>query len=95
MWTALITLVVVVLCVSVASAWAAAVRSAVLRRKFEALGVLPGRTLQEVLRHAGEPNHRRAMADGREVLEWRRINFRVALVFDGQVCASVAYDAGG
>jgi len=90
----LLLLVVVVIFASLASAWAAAVRSATLRRKFEALGLIPGRTMQEIVRHVGEPHRRRKLTASREVLEWRRINFRVALVFTAEVCDSVEYDAG-
>ena len=90
----LVLLVVVVIFATLASAWAAAVRSASLRRKFEALGMIPGRTMQEIIRHVGEPNRRHKVAAGREVLEWRRINFRVALAFTAQVCDAVEYNAG-
>ena len=90
----LILLIVVVIFASLASAWAAAVRSRSLRRKFESLGMIPGRTMQEIIRHAGEPNMRHKLAAGREVLEWRRINFYVALTFTAEVCDSVEYNAG-
>ena len=91
----LLLLVVVLIFASLATAWASAVRSAGLRRKFEALGVIPGRTMTEIVRHVGEPHRRHKLAAGREVLEWRRINFRVALRFSAGVCDSVEYDAGG
>jgi hypothetical protein len=91
----LLVLVVVVIFASLASAWAGAIRSRTLRRKFEALGVIPGRTMQEIIRFVGEPHRRHKLAPGREMLEWRRINFRVQLAFTAEVCESVEYDAGG
>ena len=91
----LLLLVVVVIFASLATAWAGAVRSASLRRKFEALGTIPGRSMQEIVRHVGEPDRRHSLHAGREVLEWRRINFRVTLRFSADACDSVEYDAGG
>ena len=90
----LLLLAVVVVFASLASAWAGAVRSRTLRRKFESLGVLPGRTMREIIKFVGEPHRRHRVAPGREVLEWRRINFRVQLAFTAEVCESVEYDAG-
>ena len=91
----LLLLVVVVVFASLATAWAGAVRSAALRRKFEALGMIPGRTMPEIIRHVGEPHRRRKLFAGREMLEWRRVNFRVALTFTADVCDAVEYDTGG
>ena len=86
------TLILVVLFATVASAYACAVRSATLRRKFETLGNLPGRPLQEILRHVGKPSHRARLGAGREILEWRRVNFHVALRFTHDVCDGVDDD---
>ena len=87
-------LVIVVIFASIATAWAGAVRSAALRRKFEALGVIPGRTMDEIIRHVGKPHRRQKLDAAREVLFWRRINFRIALKFTSGVCDSVEYDSG-
>lgn len=92
--TTVVLLIVVVLFATIATAWAGAVRSASLRRKFESLGVITGRTMEEILRHVGQPHRRVKLGPGRELLFWRRINFRVALTFDAQRCESVEYDSG-
>ncbi len=84
----------VVIFATLASAWAGAVRSASLRRKFEALGRIPGRTMEEIIKHTCEPSSRMKVHVGREVLEWRRINFRVQLSFTAGVCDGVEYDGG-
>lgn len=88
----LITLLLVVLFATLASAYAAAVRSASLRRKFEALGRIPGREQQEIIRYVGKPSSKLTLHAGREVLEWRRINFQVILTFTNGICDGV--DAG-
>ena len=92
--TSIVLLGLTVLFATVATAWAGAVRSKSLRAKFEALGRIPGRTEAEILRHVGQPHRRHKLPDGRELMEWRRINFRVALSFSGGVCDGIEYDTG-
>lgn len=94
MLTTLVLLALAIIFATLATAWAGAVRSKSLRAKFEALGRIPGRPQAEILRHVGEPHRRYKLADGREVLEWSRINFRVALSFTGGICDGVEYDTG-
>ncbi len=91
--TSLFVLIAVVLFATLATAYAGAVRSASLRRKFEALGQVTGRPLDEVLRHVGKPNSRTPAGHGREVLVWRRINFQVALRVTDGVCDGMEYNA--
>lgn len=95
MLNTLIVLAIVLVFATLASAWAGAVRSRALRAKFESLGKIPGRTEAEVIKHVGEPHQRHKLHAGREILEWRRINFRVTLSFTGGVCDGVDYDNGG
>jgi hypothetical protein len=92
--TTLVLLGLAVVFATLATAWAGAVRSRSLRARFEALGKIPGRTEAEILRHVGKPHKRFKLVGGREVLEWRRINFRVALSFSGGVCEGIEYDTG-
>jgi hypothetical protein len=92
--TTLITLIAVALFATLATAWASAVRSASLRRKFEALGKITGRTREEILRHVGKPpNYTEKPHAGREIMGWRRINFRIVLAFTDGVCDGVDYEA--
>ena len=95
MLTSLVLVALALLFATLATAWAGAVRSRALRAKFEALGKIPGRTQAEILRHVGEPHRRHKLGEGREMLEWRRINFRVTLSFTGGVCDGIEYDSGG
>lgn len=85
---------VVALLASIATAYAGAVRSRKLRRKFEELGQIPGRSVEEIIKHVGPPNVREKIHAGREMLQWRRINFQVILAFTNGVCDGVDYESG-
>jgi hypothetical protein len=64
-------------------------RSARLQHRFRKLGALKGRHVDEVVKFAGEPSHRTRMSANREVLEWRRVGFHIALSFTDGVCDGV------
>lgn len=66
-----------------------AIRSARLRNRFRQLGELKGRTLEEVLKFAGQPSHRGRINAQRELLEWRQVGFHIALTFTDGVCDGV------
>ena len=65
-----IVFVVVALFATLAAAYAGAVRSSALRRKFEALGKIPGRPQEEILRHVGEPHKRVKLGANRTAKPW-------------------------
>lgn len=87
----LITIVLYVLAASVLLAIVYAAKAARLRNRFERLGVLKGRRLEVILNIAGKPSHRARMAPNREVLEWRRVGFHIALIFTDDVCEGVVH----
>ncbi len=60
-----------------------------LQNRFKRLGVLKGRSLEEVLKFVGKPSHRVWLDARREVLEWRRVGFHIALLFTDGVCDGV------
>jgi hypothetical protein len=68
-----------------------ALRSARLQNRFKRLGAVKGRSLDEVIQFAGKPSHRTRMSANREVLEWRRVGFHIALSFTEGVCDGVDY----
>jgi hypothetical protein len=70
-----------------------AVKSARLQNRFEKLGVLKGRSLDEIVKTAGKPSHRARLGADRELLEWRRVGFHIALTFTAGVCDGVAYQS--
>ena len=90
----LATLLLYGLLVSILLAVIYASRSARLRHRFEKLGSLPGRSLDEIVRLAGKPSHRARLAPNREVLEWRRVGFHIALSFTDGACDGVTYVEG-
>jgi hypothetical protein len=60
-----------------------------LQNRFKRLGVLQGRSLEEILKFVGKPSHRARLDARREVLEWRRVGFHIALLFTDGVCDGV------
>jgi hypothetical protein len=86
--TTFLTVLAYALAASLMLALIYASRSARLQHRFRKLGALKGRHVDEVIKFAGKPSHRARMAANREVLEWRRVGFHIALsfsdgVFDG------------
>ncbi len=66
-----------------------AAKSARLQHRFRRLGALRGRSMDEIIKFAGQPSHRARLAANREVLEWRRVGFHIALMFTDNVCDGV------
>ena len=60
-----------------------------LQNRFKRLGALRGRNLDEIIKFAGKPSHRARLDSQREVLEWRRVGFHLALRFTDGVCDGV------
>ena len=60
-----------------------------LQNRFKRLGALRGRSLNEIVKFAGQPSHRARLDSQREVLEWRRVGFHLALRFTDGVCDGV------
>ena len=85
----LLTILAYVLVASLLLAFIYAARSARLQNRFRKLGVLRGRRIEEVVKFTGKPSHRARMAPDREVLEWRRVGFHIALSFTHGVCDGV------
>lgn len=57
-----------------------------LQNRFKRLGRLRGRSVEEIVKFAGKPSHRGRLDASREVLEWRRVGFHIALRFTDGVC---------
>ncbi len=66
-----------------------AVKSARLQHRFGRMGVLKGRSLDEIIKFVGQPSHRARLGPHREVLEWRRVGFHIALMSTDNVCDGV------
>ena len=81
------------LVVSILLAVVYAVKSARLQNRFQQLGVLKGRALDEIVKVAGKPSHHNRLGANRELLEWRRVGFHIALTFTDGVCDGVAHES--
>ena len=90
----LATLVLYGVLVSVLLALIYAARTTRLRNRFRRLGSLQDRTLDEIVKFAGKPSHRARLDANREVLEWRRVGFHIAVAFTDGVCDGVTYVEG-
>jgi hypothetical protein len=87
--TTLLTVLGYLLALSIVLALVYAAKSIRLQNRFRRLGVLKGRSLDEIVRSAGPPNNHAKLGEGREILEWRRVGFHLALSFTGGVCDGV------
>ena len=84
--TTLLTVLAYVFALTLVLALVHAARSVRLQNRFRRLGSVEGRTMEEIVRHVGPPNHHVKLANDREILEWRRVRFHVALSFTKGVC---------
>ena len=83
-----LSVIVYVLLASVLLAGIYALKAARLKQRFDKLGNPQGRSLAEILDRVGPPSHRGQRGD-HEVLEWRRVNFHIALSFSNGVCDGI------
>ena len=84
-----LTIVLYLLAATILLAFIYTLKSLRLQNRFKRLGVLRGRSLDEVVKFAGKPSHRARLDANREVLEWRRVGFHIALLFNDGVCEGV------
>ena len=84
-----LTIVLYLLAATILLAFIYTLKSLRLQNRFKRLGVLRGRSLDEVVKYAGKPSHRARLDASREVLEWRRVGFHIALLFNDGVCEGV------
>lgn len=84
-----LALVLYALAASILLAVIYTLKSLRLQNRFKRLGMLPGRSVGEILKFVGKPSHRGKLDSRREVLEWRRVGFHIALSFTDGVCDGV------
>jgi hypothetical protein len=82
--------------IGLAWAWVAMRRGPDLRRKFQILGTLKGRTKAEIVGAVGLPTSMSALADGQTLLQWQTLGYHIALGFDAHdVCYGVTHEFSG
>jgi hypothetical protein len=84
-----LTILLYVLAASILLAVIYTLKSLRLQNRFKKLGTLRGRGIDEIVKFAGKPSHRGRLDAHREVLEWRRVGFHIALLFTDGVCEGV------
>ncbi len=84
-----LTILLYVLVATILLAFIYTLKSLRLQNRFKRLGALRGRSLDEIVKFAGKPSHRGRLDAHREVLEWRRVGFHIALLFTDGVCEGV------
>lgn len=82
----ILTILLYALVASALLAFIYTLKSLRLQNRFKRLGVLPGRSVDEILKSVGKPSYRARLDARREVLEWRRVGFHIALRFTDGVC---------
>jgi hypothetical protein len=87
--TTLLTILLYLVAASILLAFIFSLKSLRLQNRFKRLGSLRGRSVDEVVKFAGKPSHRSRLDTHREVLEWRRVGFHIALLFNDGVCEGV------
>lgn len=64
-----------------------------LAQKFADLGVLRGKTQQEIIDAVGEPpNSMSVIGPGKTLLQWQKANYHVALGFQDDICYGVTHE---
>lgn len=64
-----------------------------MRKKFLKLGVLSGRTRQQIVRVVGPPNATTQLGDGRTQEQWLKPGYHIILIFNGNICEGVNHEA--
>ena len=61
-----------------------------LHKKFADLGVLQGKSLEEIKAAVGNPSAVSAMGDGTTLYQWQATSYHIALLFDeNDICLGV------
>lgn len=65
-----------------------------LNKKFVSLGVLAGKTKQEIIAVVGPPKSITAQANGGQILVWMDLDYKIELLFnDKNICEGITHQA--
>jgi len=62
------------------------------KKRLYGLGHLTGRTKDEIILAVGVPNSFSAADGGKELLQWQRPGYHIALLFLGGICEGVTHE---
>jgi uncharacterized membrane protein YadS len=63
-----------------------------LQSKFVGMGVLAGKSKNEIISVVGAPNSISALPDDKTILQWMATGYHIALIFNGDVCEGVSHE---
>ena len=63
-----------------------------VKRKFSDMGVIAGRTKEDVIACVGSPSSISAVGDGIELLQWQITGYHIALKFTNGICDGVTHE---
>ena len=86
-------IIVIVISIFGSGGWFVNLQGKELRRKFETLGELKGKTKQEIVAAVGHPSAVSAAADGKTLCQWMKTGFHIVLVFNGDLCEGISHMA--
>lgn len=67
---------------------------AILNDKFVKLGVLKGKTYNEIVAACGAPSSRSPMGNGTTLCQWMATGYHIALLFDADnICLGISHEA--
>ena len=62
-----------------------------LQNNFVKLGVIKGKTLNEIISACGQPSAVSALGDGRRLYLWQATGYHIALIFDeNNICEGIS-----
>jgi hypothetical protein len=86
-------IIIIVISVFGSSGWFVTLQGNELRRKFEALGELNGKTKLEIIAAVGPPIAISGATDGKTLCQWMKTGFHIALIFDEEICEGISHVA--
>ena len=88
-------LVILLLPIIAAIGWS--LQAASLQSKFSRMGTLRGRTRNEIIAAAGQPNSVSSIGPNQTLMQWQTTGYHIALTFTGEMCNGISheYSIGG
>jgi hypothetical protein len=80
------------LAVPVIWAVSSALSSSRTQNKFASMGVLQGKTKDEIIQEVGLPSSFSSIGEGKELLQWQQPGYHIALLFTNGVCDGVSHE---
>jgi hypothetical protein len=62
------------------------------KRKLYALGHIAGRTKEDIILAVGVPNSFSGVGSGKELLQWQRPGYHIALLFKDGICEGATHE---